>query len=100
MLAVKKIRVQRLQEYGVLSLVSLLGILFLVASNDNNNVFQELGNNPENFMRIGGGLLSFGGVAGTIVNIFRNDDRADNLKRLKKRREEIIESVNISNKRK
>lgn len=95
---IRKIRTQRLQEYGVLSLIGLLGIMFLIKGQDSKLLGIE--NDPEKIMTTIGGLLTSSGVIGTGVNILRNGDRTDELRRLKKRREEVIEFYNNLNRRK
>lgn len=95
---IRKIKTQRLQEYGVLSLIGLLGIMFLVKGQDIKLLGIE--NDPEKIMTTIGGLLTSSGVIGTGVNILRNGDRTDELRRLKKRREEVIEFYNNLNRRK
>ena len=95
---IRKIKTQRLQEYGVLSLIGLLGIMFLIKGQDIKLLGIE--NDPEKIMTTIGGILTSSGVIGTGVNILRNGDRTDELRRLKKRREEIIEFYNNLNRRK
>jgi len=95
---IRKIRTQRLQEYGVLSLIGLLGIMFLVKGQDSELLGIE--NDPEKIMTTIGGLLTSSGVIGTGFNLLRNGDRTDELRRLKKRREEVIEFYNNLNRRK
>lgn len=95
---IRKIKTQRLQEYGVLSLIGLLGIMFLIKGQDSELLGIE--NDPEKIMTTIGGLLTSSGVIGTGFNLLRNGDRTDELRRLKKRREEVIEFYNNLNRRK
>ncbi len=95
---IRKIKTQRLQEYGVLSLIGLLGIMFLLKGQDIELLGIE--NDPEKIMTTIGGILTSSGVIGTGVNILRNGDRTDELRRLKARREEIIHIFENSGKRK
>ena len=95
---IRKIRTQRLQEYGILSLIGLLGIMFLLKGQDGELLSIE--NDPEKIMTTIGGLLTTSGVIGTGFNILRNGDRTDELRRLKNRREEILKIHTNSNKRK
>lgn len=95
---IKKIKNQRLQEYGVLSLLGLLGLMFLMAGND--NILSEVEMDLNNVMNKAGFGLTLGSLVGTIINILRNGDRKEELRRLKNRRKEILNVFESSNKRK